>query len=403
MVLRWFAADKLLALILLFAFAFTSLPRVMAQLPAIVSRPVEGWKVDKTWSMPPAQVDQISRKWQVKILSVENTVVSIAEKPIQINTIVCPDRATAEQAVAELRKGKPNPRMVCRSGSHVYEFVARTSRDAKLAMMAREQFRISPAEATYKVKFNAIPIAGGEWMRANEFFNELLRNEQDTQRLRDLATSFEPADSLSLRKYGQGDQLSRWTIKDVAPRAGMKCVEVSGTVTSQRNGKTPQSDEDSVQVLPATAWPSDDPEIQVLAKRITTAATTTQAKVNAIVRWIHSSEGIRFGGNVTGSRYGTKQVIEQHYGHCWDFADVFITLCRASELPSRQVFGWIDGSEGHVWAEVLVDGVWHSVDPTENFPCGSDYVPLATSNDGVMPMIYASRPILIRSDDADRP
>ena len=170
-------------------------------------------------------------------------------------------------------------------------------------------------------------------------------------------------------------------------------MEVTGKVTSQADGVTPADPDSAGKCLLATKlWPVGNAAIQRLATQITENATDARSKVEAIQSWLHSEQGVRFGGDITGSRYGTAQVIKQRFGHCWDFSDVFITLCRASGVPSRQVYGWIYASEGHVWAEVLIDGDWHSVDPTAALSCGSDYVPLATSVDGIMPLIYASIP-----------
>jgi len=85
------------------------------------------------------------------------------------------------------------------------------------------------------------------------------------------------------------------------------------------------------------------------------------------------------------------KVLDQKFGHCWDFSDVFVTLCRASDIPARQVTGWLHGLSGHVWAEVLVDGnAWKPVDPTSGIRCGSDYIPFMSSADGEISLLYLS-------------
>ena len=88
-------------------------------------------------------------------------------------------------------------------------------------------------------------------------------------------------------------------------------------------------------------------------------------------------------------------MFEQKFGHCWDFADCFVTLCRAADVPSRQVAGWLYGSSGHVWAEFYREGKgWQQVDPTGGglLRCGIYHIPYFTSEDGEMPILYVSMP-----------
>ena len=56
-----------------------------------------------------------------------------------------------------------------------------------------------------------------------------------------------------------------------------------------------------------------------------------------------------------GTRWGVKKVLNQGFAHCWDFSDVFVTMCRADVL-TRQVAGRLHGSAGHVWAEYWIEG-----------------------------------------------
>ena len=90
------------------------------------------------------------------------------------------------------------------------------------------------------------------------------------------------------------------------------------------------------------------------------------------------------------------RVIEQGYGHCWDYTDVFITLCRAANIPARQVCGWLNGVSGHIWAEVYIpDTGWVSVDPTASWlGTSEDYIPFVISENGRMPFVYWSTPVI---------
>ena len=115
--------------------------------------------------------------------------------------------------------------------------------------------------------------------------------------------------------------------------------------------------------------------------------------MQAILKWFLDRENIRYDGKIKGSRYGVDKVIEQKFGHCWDYSDVFVTLCRASGVPARQVLGWHAYMQGHVWSEVLKPGRgWIPLDPTSGMTCGSEYIPIMTTTDGEIPFIYASMP-----------
>jgi transglutaminase-like putative cysteine protease len=145
----------------------------------------------------------------------------------------------------------------------------------------------------------------------------------------------------------------------------------------------------------ATAyWPAADPKIKTLAEQITRGETGNDRKAAAILRWLAPGINISYSGE-TGSRWGTAKVLEQKFGHCWDFSDCFVTLCRAAGVPSRQVAGWLYGSSGHVWAEYYREGKgWQQVDPTGGgeLPCGIYHIAYFTSEDGEMPIVYLSTP-----------
>ncbi len=175
-------------------------------------------------------------------------------------------------------------------------------------------------------------------------------------------------------------------------KVGLPVVALEGQITSQTYAITPSVPDDTQSFLAATdCFPANDAKIKQLAKKITANCKTREEKTREILDWLQAGKNLEYGGKITGSRYGTLQVLEQKFGHCWDFSDVFVTLCRASDVPARQVTGWLFGVSGHVWAEVLVDGQgWQAVDPSSGLRCGSDYIPFMTSADGKIALLYLS-------------
>lgn len=126
-------------------------------------------------------------------------------------------------------------------------------------------------------------------------------------------------------------------------------------------------------------------------RQITGPATDAGDKLSALLAWFSNKDNFKYDRRILGSRYGVKTALQQRFGMCWDYSDCFVTFCRAVGLPSRQVYGWLYPVEGHIWAEVLIDGKgWRQVDPQAGAGCDSRYVPFIASENGTMPVVYTS-------------
>ncbi len=69
-------------------------------------------------------------------------------------------------------------------------------------------------------------------------------------------------------------------------------------------------------------------------------------------------------------------LFEKKRGYCTHFASAFTLFCRMAGLPARVVVGYMSNSsikgyykiyskDAHAWSEVLINGIWVRVDPTE--------------------------------------
>lgn len=385
--------------------------------PDVFEEMPKGWKLRQSSVVSTKQTNAIGIKLGGKINRLINAVVAFNGQPLQINVIECPTAADAGKIESSLRQTKSIRQLVQRNETTLYEFVARTQADVRLALAARYELGIQPKRVSYKVTFDAAPTSGGDCMKWNELFNLFLRHEHDPSaqseaKIRRMSGALKFGDSLKLRRFGIGRTENRWNFASPVASTtkiaggdlvafgfdsfkmtgGVPVVGVKLQLTSVTGAVTPTNREDLKPLLSGSLrWPVDDPEIQKFAKVITGSSRTQREKLKAILNWFTSNRNIRFGGDITGSRYGVKKTLEQKFGHCWDYSDVFVTLCRASGVPSRQVFGWLNGSEGHVWAEVLIEGEgWKHIDPTAAAGCGSDYLPFASSEDGEIPLLYTS-------------
>ena len=139
-------------------------------------------------------------------------------------------------------------------------------------------------------------------------------------------------------------------------------------------------------------WPTSDPQVERLSGQIADSSMGDGAKVETLWRWVR--ENIKYSGP-PGTRYGTLQVMGQGFGRCWDKSDVFVTLCRASGIPAREVAGWLAGnSGGHVWAQAYIEGEgWVSVDTTsDHVGADTSYLSFFATADGAMPILYVTTP-----------
>jgi transglutaminase-like putative cysteine protease len=89
-------------------------------------------------------------------------------------------------------------------------------------------------------------------------------------------------------------------------------------------------------------------------------------RVNAVVRWVR--ENIAYQTGSSNASTTALHTLESRQGVCRDFAHLCIALCRALNLPSRMVFGYVVFDEPpqdfHAIFEVWL-GRWVRFDPTD--------------------------------------
>lgn len=106
--------------------------------------------------------------------------------------------------------------------------------------------------------------------------------------------------------------------------------------------------------------------ISNLANRLTKGLNSTDAKALAIYNYVRDEIDYSYYAD---SRYGASGTLSQGSGNCVDQASLVVALCRASGIPAR--YSHAQGCTfssglvtGHVWAQILVNGVWYSADAT---------------------------------------
>jgi hypothetical protein len=348
-------------------------------------------------------------------------LLSVHGSRLQVNTIICPSVPEAGNIYQSVVERKGHPAFCHTFDRTVVEFVGN---DTAVAVVASFElgYKAKPKSARYKISFEAAGIEQGDYMFWNEFFNVFLQSDREPEnvayktRIGLLAEKFRFGDEIILRSLGlawskpaylfkpdpietgplSGGELTRYGFQNLPKKSGIPCVSISATIGTSESAGSASVRKPGAELLGATAfWPSDDPEILNLAKKITVGCRTEQQKTVALLKWLRPGVNIRFAGSVVGSRYGVKKTLSQKFGQCWDFSDCFITLCRALGIPCRQVAGWLYGQSGHIWAEVFYNkSEWRYVDPTGGgiVGCGIYHIPYLTSEDGEMPILYLSQP-----------
>lgn len=376
-----------------------------------------GCAVERTDTVTDAQRQAIGRKLGVPLKRLSNTVLSIHGGTVQVNLL---DTETAEEAArlhAAIAKSKSHPAFCLLRDRRVIEFC---KCDAAAATKAAWEigFVPKPREVRYRVTARVATVDGGDYMTLNPLFNALLAAEAKNPgadaaaRVEQLAKGLKFGRSLVLRRPAGGASAWEFVPKPAATEAlagdrvlyrfgetserlGVPYVELRATIVCTESGTTPAQRAADPTLQSATPWwPVDDPEVAALARRITEGQATPQARVQAILQWLAPGRNIASAGP-TGSRWGVKKVLAQKQGHCWDASDCFVTLARAAGVPARQVGGWLFGTSGHIWAEVLEDGGrWRQVDPTGGgrLPCGIYHIPMFTTETGDMPVLHVAMP-----------
>lgn len=377
-----------------------------------------GVYLQKRVDVPADQLESFGRKLGGGISGITNAYLRVSGRSIQVNVIIADSDASAPAIYEALSKTKPVPFSLRRDRA-IVEYVGKDI-DSALATKTSYELKLMPKPALvrYRINTELATVDRADYAACNPLFNQFiaLRKGEDSRTIAEidaLAKRFTFGRTLVLRSPGLNDPAGAYRF-DPAPETsqelgstvhyrfatvpanhGVSFVKATLEITTDAAGIADRTPVSGGKLTAATAaWPSTDRAIQALAKEITRGQVSSDAKANAILAWLTPGKNLRYTGDV-GSRWGTLKVLDQKFGHCWDFSDCFVTLARAAGVPSRQVAGWLYGASGHVWAEYYRDGKgWQQVDPTGgvNFPCGIYHIPYFTSEDGEMPIVYLAMP-----------
>jgi len=381
-----------------------------------------GCFVTKSFVAPRDQTADIAKRLGASLDKLSNTYLTVHGSPIQVNILDAATEADAAKLYTIISNMKGHPAFCLRIGKRVIEFVGN---DPALAIKTSYElgFLKKPGRIRYRITAQISTIDKADYMSSNKLFNIFLSTDSKNpgkeaiSEITRLSKDFQFGTSLTMRspdlgkskavyeftpapyaKKPAGHDVVIYLFRNPPKEMGVPYVTTTIQITTDETGFVPTTRKAGRALLSSTQfWPSNDPEIIALAAKITTGKRTTEEKVRAILEWLAPGRNITFGGPVTGSRWDVKKVLKQKFGQCWDFADCFITLSRATGIPCRQVGGWLYGASGHIWAEYLDEGKgWKQVDATGagKLDCGIYHIPYFTSETGEMPILYVSMPTI---------
>jgi len=137
----------------------------------------------------------------------------------------------------------------------------------------------------------------------------------------------------------------------------------SSSSTEGSNALTSNSASSLQQYLVATTnAQSDDSAITSLAASITAGLTSEYDKATAIFNWVRDHLTYSYYYN---SKKGALGALSSRTANCCDTSHLVVALARASGIPARYQHGsctFSDGTFGHVWAQLYVNGKWYYAD-----------------------------------------
>lgn len=368
-----------------------------------------GWYVIKEQSFNGKTKTNVGRRLGVKLKALSNNYLNINGKTVMVNIIELYNQSDAIKVHNIISKMKGNPAFCLLNKNKVIEFTG-TQLTVPIARKVAWElgFSLRPDVVKYQLSFKLGAVDKLSYMNLNKLSNLLAANNKAlASEIGRIKSKFIFGKKLFLRcdpvnnhytfepvphSLTSSDGITEYSFNKLPALYNIPFATVNAEVRVEHNSFTKAEKIDEKKYLmPTEFWPSNDSRIKQIARKLTAQCQTMEDRINILLKASKLSKH----GPVSGSRWGVKKVLEQKYGNCWDASDLFITMCRAINIPCRQVAGWLYGISGHVWAEYWIkDTGWQQVDPSSGgyLKCGIYHIPYFTSADGHMPILYISFP-----------
>lgn len=200
--------------------------------------------------------------------------------------------------------------------------------------------------------------------------------ECENQHIEDLKLEVFPENQLTYSSDGFGNIL----VNDrIVMMHNEFSVDLSGTVITN-GGVTRDSQPNPVYKYP-THYTKCGVELEKMFSRIKIGIT--QDTVDTALKFTRAIRAnIVYKSGVTGVMTTAENALLSGAGVCQDYSHILIALLRRAGIPARYVVGMMVGEgETHAWVEVLKDGCWYGIDPTNNRLADENYIIISRGRD----------------------
>ena len=182
---------------------------------------------------------------------------------------------------------------------------------------------------------------------------------------------YEVVDTFSriLTFYGNNNQLPNYSMvvygtTSTSTSTGTGTVSITGSGLNEKNTLS----DVSAYLKATTNCPITNSAIKSTVNSVISGLTTVKDKAVAIFNYVRDKISYSF---YSDTRYGAASTLSYKTGNCVDQSHLLVAMYRTAGIAARYVHGTCyftsSGSTyGHVWVQVLVDGVWTCVDPTSS-------------------------------------
>jgi transglutaminase-like putative cysteine protease len=232
-------------------------------------------------------------------------------------------------------------------------------------MLALSLHGRSPQKASYPIQRHiqysfTLQNLANQALRNAEFWAHAPVRETANQRCELLEVSH----PYQLLSDEHGNQTLHFTLPEMPP-FGTVIISVKATLSlSDTPNRMPTPNLQSY-LQPEPFCEADAPEITRLAATFRSGKPLDEAE--KIFNWVASN--IQYTGYLRNER-GALYALKNHQGDCTEFMYLFAALCRAGQIPARNVGGYVCSgntvvkpNEYHNWAEFFDGKFWRLADP----------------------------------------
>lgn len=158
-------------------------------------------------------------------------------------------------------------------------------------------------------------------------------------------------------------------------------LTVSGWARTGLSSGLPEPEPDRWRIM---GYPSrytrPGPALRGLASALPAPAGTPLERSMVLMNYVYSA--LSYQPSVTGVQTSAEEALALGAGVCQDYAHILLALCRMEGICARYVVGMLQGEgASHAWVEVLSQGRWYGLDPTNLLRAEEQHIKVSHGRD----------------------